>query len=649
MTDTELAEQRFASGRLSEARILYERAVEQGAGTAQVLFRLAAIANDEGRFEDARTHAARAVAMSPGEADYRYLLGRIQKNVGQFAAAEEEYREALRLRPGDVGTWISLGVLLRQQGRATEAERCQREALRLEPRNMLAHLSLGNALYSQVRVEEAAACFRAALELDPASVPAHLGLGQALLALHDVQAAAHFAVVLTADPNHYEAALALGKTLVEGQAHGQAAEAFRLALRIQPDSREAAIKLVTSCFHDRQLQVARAECERLIQRYPDWDEPLAVLAMVLRELGQSSQPRALYEQLLARDPDSPQARAQYSLMLIRQGDFARGWDYYESRWPGALPRGDAFERPFLPPRWNGEPLADKTLLITREQGLGDELLFASIIPDMLRVAAACVIECDRRLEPLFRRSFAGATVVGVDHTKPGELEAQLSTLPAFDYWTPIGSLPRYRRRTAPDFPRHQGYLSADAERSTYWRRRLDDLGRGLKIGLSWSGGTRLTGKRTRSLSLDDLLPVLTTGGVRWVSVQYGDRRAEVEAFAKSAGVEIHHWQEAVDDYDETAALVSALDMVISVCTSIVNLGGALNRPVWVLTPLVPDPRYGWQGSSSIWYPSLRIFRQTRPDEWRPVIADTKRALRKLLQDVSHGGEAQNAQEGIISR
>jgi hypothetical protein len=184
----------------------------------------------------------------------------------------------------------------------------------------------------------------------------------------------------------------------------------------------------------------------------------------------------------------------------------------------------------------------------------------------------------------------------------------------------------YRRNGSDRFPAHSGYLRASDERTAAWRQRLDDLGSGPTIGISWRGGTKLTRVVKRSLELEQLRSILTLDGAKFVSLQYGDIEAEIAAFTAQSGIPIQHWPEAIEDYDETAALVCALDLTITVCTSVGHLAGSLGRPAWVMAPHVAEWRYGHEGSRMIWYPSLRMFRQRKPDAWRPVLSELKRAL-----------------------
>jgi tetratricopeptide (TPR) repeat protein len=327
---------------------------------------------------------------------------------------------------------------------------------------------------------------------------------------------------------------------------------------------------------------------------------------MFQEMGRPDEALADYARALALRPDFPLASYHLAMARLLTGDFARGWDGYELRRLSA----DAAPSAAGLPRWEGEPLAGRRLLITGEQGLGDEIMFASILPQLLAAGTRCCVQCEPRLAALFRRSFPDVAVFAAGAPCPEPADVAIEA----------GSLPRLFRRAIADFPRHAGYLRADPGAVARWRARLDTLGPGLKVGLAWTGGVRRTRRELRSIPLAQLLPVLRVPGVQFVSLQYtADAAAETAALRSSHGIDVHHWPEALDDYDQTAALVCALDQVVSVCTSLVHLTGALGRPAWVMAPAGPEWRYGAAGETMPWYPSVRLFRQAAYAEWDPVV------------------------------
>jgi hypothetical protein len=325
---------------------------------------------------------------------------------------------------------------------------------------------------------------------------------------------------------------------------------------------------------------------------------------------------ALLRRALRLAPQDHHLHYNIGLQHLKYGEYAAGWDGYEHRRNFESFIGK--HRRFPLPEWNGEALSERTLLVLPEQGLGDEIMFGSCIPQVAAVAKHVIVECDPKLEAVFRRSLAGCTVVSRQRTLANDWIERVEPKPDAQVWG--GSLARHFRRSVADFPQ-QPYLRADDNAVVRWRARLDSLGRERKIGLSWRGGVGYTGRIRRSLSLEQLLPVLRLPGVQFVNLQYTDASDELRAVASRHSVRVHHWQEAIDDYDQTAALVCALDGVLTVCTAIVHLSGALGRPALVMVPFGADWRYGGTGDRMHWYPSVRLLRQARVGEWGDVLKE----------------------------
>ena len=364
------------------------------------------------------------------------------------------------------------------------------------------------------------------------------------------------------------------------------------------------------------------EGERLLRKAlgsdPSWPIAQSNLGWLLMEKGDHEQGLKLLGSVLERNPEDHETRLALSYMNLKRGEFEAGWRDYEARQHSRYANAGHYD--FA--RWNGEWCDGKTLLIVAEQGFGDQIMFASCFRDAMDRVGRCVIECDPRLSGLFRRSFPAANIRPVIHGQ-SQLPAQTEPI---DLQIPMGSLPGFFRKRREDFPRHRGYLHADPERIAYWRARLDALGPGPKIGLSWRGGVAATRRHLRSISLQEFLPVLNSPAI-FVSLQYGDCADDLRRLQQEQGVILAHWQDALDDYDETAALICALDLVVSVCTAVIHLSGALGRPVWVLVPAIAEWRYLDRGERLPWYPSARLFRQSEPGHWKSVIQQIAEQLR----------------------
>jgi hypothetical protein len=346
--------------------------------------------------------------------------------------------------------------------------------------------------------------------------------------------------------------------------------------------------------------------------------------MVLQQQGRFQEAVDVAEKLLSEEPNLHEVRFNRGVVLLTRGEFREGWRDYEAR---------KHLRDFRPsrmpwPHWDGSPLDGKTIYVCGEQGLGDQIMFASCLPDVISRAQRCVIACTPKLEKLFKRSFPAADVVVSGKAGAG---GKTSPVPeGIDYQVAMGSLPGSFRTSDAAFPRHSGYLRAEPSRVEYWAERLNGLGSGLKVGISWRGGLSSTRRSLRSIALDEWLPILRRTGAHYISLQYTDCGEEIKAVQTKHGIVVHHWQEAIDDYDETAALVSSLDLVITVQTALAHLAGALGKTAWVMIAAVPEWRYMASGDTMPWYPALCLFRQDAPGDWARVIDTVADRLGELL-------------------
>ena len=395
---------------------------------------------------------------------------------------------------------------------------------------------------------------------------------------------------------------------------------FRRALEIQPGMAALWANLGL-CLHDAaQFELAAQALQRALQIDPRHLDALLNSATVSIDRGQLDAGEALLQQALQIDPVSPEAHVLLAQLRLQHGDFVAGWSEYEWRFKcaDAQPGGDD-----TLPRWNGSADLKRKLVIYAEQGLGDQIMFASCLPDAIARVGHCAVECDPRLVELLARSFPQATFFP-HHPESGQGPANRGARP--DCQTHLGSLPALFRKQWADFPRHAGYLKPDPARVAYWRGRLAALGSGIKIGISWRGGVPRTRHALRSVPLREWLPLLQLQGHDFVSLQYGESRDEIAELAARSGLALPHWQEALDNYSDTAALVDALDLVISVCTSAVHLAGALGKRAWVLVPSCPEWRYLSAGDRMPWYPAVQLFRQSAPGDWQPLIAGLRDRL-----------------------
>ncbi|MGV3629450.1 MAG: tetratricopeptide repeat protein [Betaproteobacteria bacterium] len=550
---------------------------------------------NEKKYEDAVRACQAVIAQSPRSAQANHLCGRALSALGRYAEAMPYLRAAVAADPDLAAAHGDLADVLLKSGEPGAAEDSCRRAVALRPDELGGRLRLVEILENAGRTAEA---------------------------LVELSIAQEFF------PERFDLLVRLFRTLSR---LGMYPEALRIAERAIIENGEnfhTWYLLAVSRYGVADMQGAVEACQKALIHDAGRPEVHVMLGSAFFALGRVADATAAYQRALAIDPDSPDARFHIGLIQLMSGQYREGWQGFEQRFRREKNRA---MRPCRP-AWDGTVLKDRTLLVMREQGLGDEIMFSSCYPQLISQAQRCFIECEPRLEKLFARSFPGAVFCPLEDVKTN---AQTNPGVEIDVRVYAGSLPRHLRGTLEDFPVHDGYLKPDPLRTAYWRERLASLGAGLKVGISWRGGTVFTHRERRTLSLPALQSLLSVPGVRWINLQYGKRAGEIAELRETTGIDIVDWPEAVDgDYDETAALVSALDLVISVCTSVVHLTGALGRSAWVMTALVPEWRYGLHSSTMPWYPRARLFRQATQGDWDSVISEIELELRqKILSEL----------------
>lgn len=398
---------------------------------------------------------------------------------------------------------------------------------------------------------------------------------------------------------------------------GLAQALLKLASKLRPDS-----SLVWSdlgfCYQEGADDKEGEACFiKALQRNPNNAMALNNLSQLYVNTAQPLKAINCADKAIRLDPKLPDAHYNRGLAQLQLGDW-NGWQGYEYNLGKHKGRK---ERVYgIIPRWTG--VKGLKLVAYGEQGIGDEISFASCIPDLMKENDV-IIECDSRLQGLFSRSF-DCKVYGTRYHNSVDwpLKEDIDASVAF------GSLPGFYRKKDEDFP-GTPYLKADPERRLMMRALLDSLGPKKKVGISWAGGLKETGAARRSMLLYDLMPILRQDAT-FISLQYRDAE-ELVTIEENHGIKVHHWPWIVQakDYDNTAALVAELDLVITVTQAAVHIAGALGTPCWVLVPRAPMWRYRLSGDTMPWYKSVKLYRQRT--EWVHPISEIASDLGKWLR------------------
>ena len=528
---------------------------------------------------------------------------------GRLAEAEALYRQILSLDARHADSLHLLGMVAFQRGSFETAADLIGKAIAIDKRNALYHSNMGTVLHANGMADEALACYRLAVSLKPDYADAHSNLGNALAGRGEIpEAMAHFERVLELNPNHADAHTNLGAALSEQYRFAEAAAHCERAITLKPEGAEAYSNLGNALLGLEKPVDAVTCFVQAIKWKPDYLAAYFNLGNTLQELEKLDDAITIYDRALAIKADYAQATYGKAMAQLRKGDFSNGWDNHELRWKTL---GHTPMRPYRQPMWAGEKFSDGKVLIWGEQGVGDEIMFAGLLPEVVRSGNACVLDCDARLKPLFARSFPEMEVVSGcgPEVKRDDIAAHL----------PAGSLPRLFRRAGGYFALGKSpYLLADEEKRDELRARYTNGKR--VIGLAWYTKNKKTGPR-RSMDLSLFAPLFERDDVAWVSLQYGQ-----QAEAMRTPIRVDPDIDQLVDMDLFAAQIAAMDLVITIDNSTAHLAGALGIPVWLMLPFAADWRWMTEREASPWYPSMRLFRQPSRGDWPSVVARISQEL-----------------------
>jgi tetratricopeptide (TPR) repeat protein len=537
------------------------------------------------RLTEAAISCRRVLGLAPDHVNALHVLGRIAVETEQPAEAVAPLARAAKLQADNPALHALLGTALLQLDRFEEAAAALETAVALNPGIAEAQCALGVALARLEREEPAIAACTAALKLNPDLVQAHFNLANLYVQRRDTAGAIrHYREALRLEPGNAFCHHRLGIGLsLEGHAE-EALKHFRTAVRLQPNFVEAQNTLES-------VLVLAGRWEETVEQYELW---------------------------VRAEPNSPEAHFDLGANLLMLGRYEEGWPHFEWRWQraGNVP----LQRHFRQPKWQGEDLGQRSLLIHDEQGFGDALQFCRYIPLMSQRCETVIFETRAELLRLFRANLETERVSVIPRVSG---YPSVDGLPDTDFQISLLSLPGILGTRVETIPAAVPYLKPDPADARAWADRLAGLPRP-RIALVWAGQPLYSKDKQRSITLAQLAPLAQIPGLSFVSLQMGQARAE--AATPPPGMVLDDFTGLLRDFADSAALLSAVDLLITVDTSAAHLAGALGRPVWLLNRFLPDWRWLLKRDDSPWYPTLRQFRQPAPEEWDGVIARVAEAL-----------------------
>lgn len=647
-------------GRLDQAKKRYVKILDADPAHVGAMHLMGVLAHQAGQHEEAVRLITQTVEIDPDFATAHFNLGLVYEAIGDRNAAELSYQASLKADPHLVDALVNLGNLqfnkkefeqaceaytkaldldpanstalknksraLQELGNQEEGLKAARRAVELEPQNIDMLFEYGNVLRANRQFEEARTQYEEALRINPDRVPVLSNYGATLNDVGEQDKAVETLTrVLDLDPNCIEAMVNLANIRHSRQEYQEAIDLVDRALSINPNYAEAYCALGRTLGEQAMHDDALAAYHKAVDLSPEFAEALVNMGSVYQTLGAPDLALEAYEKALTLKPKMDMAYWNLALALLSVGRLTEGWDLFGY---GFTSRQRQPYRPFPGLMWAGEDISDKTMMVWKEQGLGDDLRFSTVYHDLIKRVGHLIIETDARLVPLYQRTWPDATVRAETETSTGLGDMEVVD---FDVTAPAGMAASFLRRSLDTFPEKVIPLQTDPELVAKSREWLASLPAGPKVGFAWR--SRLMTK-TRAVYHTDILDwgdLLTADDAVFINLQYDDTDAELAAVREKFGVTIHQMPglDLMNDLDGAAALTASLDFVVSSPSSVIEMAGAVGtnavgyvmsqHPMQLGTDCMP------------WFPNSRLYPMIRHSDQPAVIEAVTRDVRAYLK------------------
>ncbi|MBF0380936.1 MAG: tetratricopeptide repeat protein [Magnetococcales bacterium] len=613
-----------------EAIAYYQKSISLQPENVVALSNLGLALQVKGRLDEAIVSFKKAILYKADYAQAHHNLGVTYGQKGEYDLAASCYQKAIDINPAIYESHNNLGITLYNQGKIKESVACYRKLLTIKHDHLEAHYNLGNSLKELGEFASAIAYFKQTLTINPNYAAAYNSIGSIQQITGELEeAVASYKKALVIDDNYALAHYNLGNALKEQKQFAGAIASYQRSITIDPNYVDAHNNLGNIYKETGRYKEASSCYNRAISIKPDYAESYSNLGANFLEQCKLDEAIIKYKKAITIQPDNAKTHYNLSLAQLLTGNFKEGLQNFKWRW-----QTDQFEaKRYLQQKtalWQGEPLSGKNMLVWSEQGIGENIIFSSMLPELINKGANIVVECDNRLAPIFLRSFPS-----IRCTPRGDPAIYHSQLSQYDYIIPFGDLCSQLRKDIGSFPAQPFHLVADQEKTEKLRNRYKQNRDVKLIGLAWYSKNPSCSQK-KSIKLMQLQSLFKIPNTIFVDLQYGDTSDERSEFSKQTGLNIIH-DDTIDqmqDLDSFAAQTAAMDLVITISNSTSHMAGGLGVPSLLM--LGPPPIWYWmmEGDRSLWYQTTRIFRQ-KPDEgWDRVIKDvTTAAIGFLEQDL----------------
>ncbi len=535
----------------------------------------------KGKLSEALVVNKKVLEIDPKDPEGNYNIGNTLKELNKLKEALSYYKKAIELNSNYFEAFNNLGVTYKELGNLDNAIIYYKKAIELNPNYAEAYNNYAIALKDCEKLEESEFNYKKAIELNPLYAEAYNNLG-----------------ILFKDKNELK----------------NSKRNYQKAIELKSDYAEAYYNLGITLRELGELENSEASYKLAIKYNPSYAEAYNNLGVTLRELCKLDESEAAYKKAIELKNDYSDAYNNLSFTLLLKNKFSEAYKFSEWRWQTKHNIGKKYSTD--KPVWNGEN--DKTILVWKEQGIGDEIMYNSILPELNVISKKLIVQCDKRLIPLFKRSFPDDLIFESNKENINNND--------YDYHIPVGSMPLFFRRNLKSFSNSSdGYLKSDNNKTLKFRNKLKGDENVKLIGISWNTKSNIQMASFRNIDLKYLATALNSKNIKLVNLQYGNVTEEISKLKKETGIEIIEITDldVKNQIDDLASLISSCDIVVSIDNFTVHLAGSLGINTKILLPFTMDSRWGLNGKKSYLYNSVRLYRQKKLGNWNDVINELK--------------------------
>ena len=613
----------YSQGKIKQALNLI-KVMQQEFPNSAFLYDFAGACNSElENFVEAINCYKQAIKIRPNFSDAFNNMGNVLVKVGKFDEAIKSYNQAVLIEPNYSTAHLNLANTKLNMFDYEGAKDAFKLAIKYDSENHLAYYLLANIEREEGAIEKAIEYYKEAININPEFADAYNNLGSAIIAKGDFEEAIDILKkALLISSNFSNAHNNLGIALKNIGSLYEAIESFKMAIKIEPLNPQALYNLGDTFLEKGDLDFAIDSYKKAIVINPDFNDAYLNLGNAYRDKGSSDLALGCYKDALEIKKDFAVAEFNQALTYLDKEEFKKGWVKYERRWDSVSYELDSQYSSVQ--KWR--PGDNGRVLLWQEQGVGDVIMFSSLISELYSKCDKLIIQVDQRLIPIFSRSFHDDIVYYKSEDNISQAE--------YDFQIPMGSLPQYFRNDLISFKNCTGqYLKSDEKRSLKLKKLIQKSNNDCIVGISWKGGSKIhSASRNRSMELSQIISIFTNARVNLVNLQYGYTEQERKMLESQNGIYLKNISEIdnFNDLDGLSALIDACDYIVSVDNLTVHLSGSLGKKTFALLPFSPDWRWGLSRDTSLWYPSVNLIRQSRIANWSDPLSEIKHKLKNIL-------------------